>query len=142
LTEYELKADYDRVTITTEAGTRRQVALVPDSYFAIIANQRRYPFFLELDRGKMTVKRFKEKIKAYLAYQQTGGYEKRYGTRSFRMLTVTIGEKHLLNLKTATEQVGGRDRFWFATLNDLNAESVFSADIWHVAGGDSRQLLI
>ncbi len=136
--ERELKADYDYVQLRTSSGRREQVAVIPDSYFTIVAHQRRYPFLLELDRGTMVLKRFKRKVRAYREYYRTGGYERRFGHRGLRVLTVTPGEQRRDNLKTATEQVGGEHHFWFATLGDITPATVLSKTIWHVA--DSREI--
>jgi hypothetical protein len=141
VTENQIKADYDRVSITTSSGARRRVAVVPDSYFSILVANSRAPFFLELDRGTMTNKQFKDKIRAYLAYQKTRGLEKRFGIKNFRVLTVTVGEKRLENLKTATEEVRGGSRFWFSTLSQVSAATVLHAPIWAVATRQERQAL-
>jgi len=106
-TEREIKTDYDRVTITESSGRRVHTAVVPDSYFALLVGHRRYPCFLELDRGTMALKRFRDKVKAYLAYIDSGGYERRYGSRKVRILTVTLGEKRAAHLKSVTEEAGG-----------------------------------
>ncbi len=82
LDDATLKADYDRVTITARSGRRRQVSLIPDSYFVLQVPQGRACFFLELDRGTMTAGRFQNKVLAYQAYIASGQYERRYGTRS------------------------------------------------------------
>jgi hypothetical protein len=141
LTENQLKAQIDRVTVTA-GGRRESVPVVPDSFFTVLAHQRRYPFFLELDRGTMTLARFKTKVQGYVAYYRSGAYEQRYGLRSMRVLTVTLGEGRLTNLKAATEEAGGREWFWFALLGDLSPETVLSAPVWWVATRDDRAPLI
>lgn len=142
LTENEIKADYDWVHIRTATGRTQRVAVLPDSYFSIVARQRRYPFFLELDRGTTALKRFKNKIRAYLDYYRTGLYHQRYGNRSLRVLTVTLGEKRLANLKQATEETNGEHWFWFAVLTDLTAETVLTAPLWRQAGRQETGALI
>jgi hypothetical protein len=141
-TENQMKANVDRVAIYTPTGRRESVPVVPDSYFVVIAHQRRYPFFLELDRGTMTLSRFKTKVQGYMAYHRSGGYEQRYGIRSIRVLTVTLGEQRLLHLKAATEQVRGLEWFWFALLGELRPEAILSAPVWWVATREERALLI
>ncbi len=141
-TESQLKADYDRVTIADGRGKPQHVAVVPDSYFTIIANGRRYPFFLELDRGTMTLKRFKTKVEAYLAYINTGAYQKRYQTRSVRVLTVTLSAVRMANLKQATEAVGDTLWFWFGVLPTLKPETILTGAAWYQAGKREQQALI
>lgn len=135
--ESQLKQDYDRVTVRNPRGRNREVPIVPDSYFALQTPRGRTHFFLELDRGKMTTKRFQSKIEGYLAYYQTGAYQERYGARSLRVLTVALGEKRLENLKSVTEQAGGKTWFWFGVLSQLTPENVLSAPVWSVAGDSS-----
>lgn len=141
--ESQIKADYDRATITLDSGRKTSVAVVPDSYFTIVANDRRHHFFLELDRGRMTVKRFKTKIAAYVAYHKGGDYQRRYGARGLRVLTVIDGGVgRMANLKAAAEDAYGAKRYWFALLSQLSAATVISRPIWHVATQEKSLALI
>jgi len=140
--ENQIKADYDRTSIYTPAGKRQQVPIVPDSYFTIVANQRRYPLLLELDRGTMTVSRFQTKVLGYIAYYRSGEYERRYGVKSIRVLTVTLSEQRLKNLKKATEAVGGLEWFWFGVLSELTSDVILSAPVWWQATHEERKSLI
>jgi hypothetical protein len=144
-TENEVKADYDRVMIT-KAVKRETVPVLPDSVFTVIALKRRHRFLLELDRGTMETARFKAKVKAYNAYHESGGFEKRYNSTAMRVLTVVStrfsGEKRLMNLKRATEEAGGKARYWFTTLQATTPETVLSASIWYVAGESEPTPLI
>ena len=139
--ENELKADYDHVNVRTSKGISQSVPVVPDSYFVIATPMGKAHFFLELDRGTMTNSRFRTKVEAYVAYFQQG-YQHRYGTKSLRILTVTVGQARLANLKRITEQVPETTWFWFGLLDDINAQEVLSTPIWQVAGGESSQTLI
>jgi hypothetical protein len=132
--EAEMKADYDRVMIRLANGSNQTISLIPDSYFVVETPQGRAHFFVELDRGTETLKRFAIKVLAYQAYVANGQYQKRYPTRSLRVLTVTTSPKRLAHLKTTTEQVGGGRMFWFATANDVLPEKALTAPIWHIAG--------
>jgi len=141
-TETQLKAAYDYVSVRSERGHAQRVPVVPDSYFTIIARERRHPFFLELDRGTMQIKRFKTKVQAYREYFRGGGYEKRFGRKSLRVLTVTTGAVRLENLKKVTEEVGDARWFWFGLLSELGAETILSAPVWQQAGTEAKQALI
>jgi hypothetical protein len=133
LSESDLKADYDRVTIRLSSGKNKAISLIPDSYFALSTPLGQSHCFLELDRGTMTVKRFKEKILAYQQYYKTGLYQERYQTRSLRILTVTTSEVRANNLKEAAEELNGKQRFWFTTLEQLQENSILFDPIWQVA---------
>lgn len=139
LDDTTLKQDYDRVHLPRSA---RPVAVIPDAYFTIATPKGDTHFFLELDRGTMTSKRFKRKVLAYIAYASSGLAEKRFGTTKFRVLTVTESEKRAENLKTATEGVGGKRRFWFGTLAALTAETILTEPMWRVAGREERAVLL
>jgi len=142
LDDYQLKAAYDRVVIQTPKGRRRSVSLIPDGYCVLQVPQGRACFFLELDRGTMTRSRFRDKVLAYQAYIASGQYEKRYGTRSLRVLTVTSGPRRLENLREEAEQARGGRVFWFTTLEHIAPETVLSKPIWSLAESPGQVTLI
>lgn len=142
LDDAELKADYDYVTVATASGRKKEISLIPDSYFVLQVPQGQACFFLELDRNTMQVARFKTKIQAYQTYVKSGAYEQRFHTRSLRVLTVTPGPKRLESLKQATENVGGDRLFWFSTLEALTPETVLDTPIWQIAGNQAMFQLI
>jgi len=137
-----LKSDYDRVKIRTTKGRSKNVSLIPDGYFTLQVPRGKSNFFLEIDRGTMTNQRFQEKILAYQAYISSGQYQRRYKTKSLRVLTVTVGEKRLVNLKKKTEEVQGEKVFWFTTLDQVSSDTVLDTPIWHVAGSKGESVLI
>jgi hypothetical protein len=140
----------DYVTITGPQGGRsRRVALVPDGYCHLQSKQSDAHFLLELDRrtvvghySKWGGKDWARKVRAYIAYfsptANNGAslYAQRYGTDKLRVLTITTGPRRLANLKRITEQVGGRKRFWFTTLDQVTPNTVLTALIWQKAGSD------
>lgn len=143
LTENELKADYDRVRIP---GRKNLISLIPDGFFSIhVPDKGTTNFFLELDRGTMTLKRFREKIEAYIAYYKSGAYTKRYEAQGFRVLTVVdgIGTGRVENLVRDVAQIPGVGRrFWFTHLESVNPQSVLTHPVWYVAGQEDLQSLI
>jgi protein involved in plasmid replication-relaxation len=147
-TESEMKANYDHVVITNTGGKRERVAVIPDSQFVIVANGQKYPFLLELDRGTMPLRRFKNKIKAYVAYYESGKYTERYQTNSIRVITVVSkevrngGEGRMRDLKKTTEEESDKKWFWFTTLQKLTAETFFHAPIWYQSHNKVAQPLI
>jgi hypothetical protein len=133
--EKALRADYDKVQLG-----RRLVAVLPDAYFVVRIPAGELHFFLEYDRGLESLKYFKGKMAAYVAYFRSGKCEARYGTDRIRVLTVNeggrtgVGRRRLNNLRRVTEEVEGRHRFWFSSLADVASEDALSASIWRVAG--------
>jgi predicted transcriptional regulator len=142
LGENDLKADYDRVNIRQPNGKVLTVSLIPDSYFILKTPNGYAHFFLELDRGTMTGKRFRTKILSYIAYATSALSQQRYGTNRFRVLTVTESQRRRENLKTATEGVEGKSRFWFGVLSELTPSYVLSFPVWSVAGREEQVELI
>ena len=131
----------EQVSIQLASGKRAGRALIPDAYFVLVSTTQAFRFFLEVDRGTETVVSesdrsntdFASKIKRYLSFYASGRYQARYGSRDMRVLTVTTSERRLANLRAATEEVGGKGRFWFTTLDQCN-EGILDRPIWQIAG--------
>jgi hypothetical protein len=140
--ENEIKADYDYVTIRGDLGRIQSVSVIPDSYFAIETPKGKAHFLLELDRGTMTTSRFKTKIRAYRVYYESGAYQRRYETRSLRVLTVTTSAARVANLRRVTEEAEGKQRFWFTTLEQITPQTVIATPIWTVATMRALQPLV
>ncbi|MHB1356213.1 MAG: replication-relaxation family protein [Anaerolineae bacterium] len=142
LTEETLKATKDIVQVVTSGGAQRKIAVIADAYFVLNFGNKRAPFFLEVDRATEANKRWGLRVQAYNVYTESKRYSERYGMKSLRVLTVTIGPKRLANLKLTTEKAGGRQMFWFTTLEQIGTQELLSAAIWEVAGERSKQALI
>jgi predicted DNA-binding transcriptional regulator len=144
LTEFHLKADYDRVPVRDAQGRIRQVSLIPDGYGVLETPRGRAAFFLEMDRGTMTTSRFQTKIKAYREYVRSNRYTERYQSKSLRVLTVVPSQKRLLNLKQSAEpiELPNERLFWFAVQQDIHAQSVLHDPIWQLAGSEVRHTFI
>lgn len=140
--ESELKAHYDRVSIRTPSGKLQAISLIPDSYFVLQTPRGLAHFFLEADLKSETVRVFKTKVLAYLAYYRSGQYERRYQTKSLRVLTVTTGQRRLDNLKQATEEVGGKQGFYFTTFDQITSAALLTQPLWQVATQAERVPLI
>jgi hypothetical protein len=136
--------DYVRTTWTDRGGRRQdeRLAVVPDGYFALSHGPNRGHFFLEIDLATEPGKRWAHKVRAYLAYIQSGLYQKRYQTRSLRVLTVTTGPKRLANLIRSTEALGGGALFWFTTLGEASARAVLHLPIWRRAKHEGVHALL
>jgi hypothetical protein len=124
----------------------KSVLLIPDGYFSVtVPNMGTTHCFLELDRGMMQVSRFTAKVRSYTEFYKSGQFNRQFGAQGFRVLTVVdgVGEGRVTNIKNATAKLPsiGR-RFWFAHLKDISPETIFSAPIWSIAGGESNIPLI
>jgi len=137
--------DYVEVAWSDKNGHNRQhkkLAVVPDGYFVLSLGGRRGHFFLEIDLATEPGKRWADKVRGYLAYLESGLYQKRYQTKSLRVLTVTTGAKRLENLRQTTQAVGGGALFWFTTLAQAQPAAVLAGAIWQRARMEGRHSLI
>jgi hypothetical protein len=129
--ETELKRSYDYVKI---AGRKEPVAVIPDGYFVISGTPHgRAHFALELDNTTESSEVIRRKVASYTEYHTSGLYEKRYGTKSLRVLFVAPSQRRLANLKKAAEETGAGSRFWFAVLPELTEETVLLSPSWQIA---------
>lgn len=133
----------DYVMIKGPRGGEQRAAVVPDGYFHLWDGEYHYHLFLEVDRRTVTGEASKwekrdwaRKVRAYLAYYRSGKYQKRYQTKSLRILTVTTGKVRLANLKAITKKTGGKARFWFTTFDLATPDTILTKPIWQQASKD------
>ncbi len=91
---------YDAIEVALPQGYAR-VPVAADAFFSLRDAKGRMHFFLEADRGTMTVKRFVLKLKAYAAYWRERKHERKFGIQYFRLLTVTTSAARAANLARA-----------------------------------------
>ncbi len=94
---------YDAIEVSLPEGYTR-VSVAPDAYIGLEDQKGKLHFFLEADRGTMTVKRFLLKLKAYAAYWRERKHEERFGIRYFRVIAVTSSAERKANLAAAAEK--------------------------------------
>ena len=135
-TEAQLKAAPQRVRVQTATGRKRDIAVVPDTFFSIQQGRYIYPFMVEQDGTTQTAKVIKQKIRMYHAYYTSGKYTERYGYNSFRVLFVTGSGKRLQSLKRWTEELNldGQHHFYFAVHSQLSPKTLFDRPVWYRAG--------
>jgi hypothetical protein len=124
----------------------RRLAVVPDGYFTLDDGERTSAFALEIDRATVEEKPFKQKVRGYGEWKVSGTYERRYGTKSLRVLwvvaDVTRDSTRLERIKRWAEAEGGRSLFWFAMLDDLTPETILTAPVWQKAGSEEQHPLL
>jgi hypothetical protein len=132
----------------------------PDAYFALKGPGGLMYFFLEMDRGTMSPRRFSWKIESYTQFwregRQTG---EKYGMplvkdskgrlkpKAFKVLIVTISEGRKERLREVTRQVDPRGRglrlFWFTTEETYQGEaSRLFGPIWEWSGEEGRYSML
>jgi hypothetical protein len=129
----------DAIEVTLP-DTYAKVPVAPDGFFGLQNAKGRLYFFVEADRGTMTVKRFTRKLLAYAAYSRTEKHKEKFGIQKFRVLTVASSAarcKNLVQAAAAAEDVRDVGRlFLFAAEEDLplsRPESVLTK-IWTTPG--------
>lgn len=137
--DYTLKQNYDRVYIP---GNATPVAVIPDGYFQIQTPKGEMHFFLELDRGTMVTRRFQNKVRAYLAYRDSGLSKQHFNTVNYRVLTVTLSQERAKRLRRATAAINASKLFLFAVLDDFLAGDVLSDAHWWAPQATSPTPLI
>ena len=115
--------------ISVPNSKKKYLVVAPDALFGVQTERGKHIFFIEVDMGTETLKRFQEKAIAYKQYWKSGKYEKEYGFNHFRVLTVAESETRLANLIQATGQVGGKYMFVFTTFAGLHNVGIFEP-IW------------
>jgi len=143
LDEADLKANYDRVRIRNRQDRLISVSVIPDGYFRLETPRGVTHCVLELDNATETLSRYQQKLLAYQHYYDSGGYERRFGTRSLRVLTVTTGRKvRCRNLCATAESIGGRLLYWFTTFDQITPDTILYTPIWQVPSGDELLALV
>ena len=115
--------------VSDPSGKRKYLVVAPDAFFGVKTERGKHIFFLEVDMGTETLKRFQEKVIAYKQYWKSKKFKEDYGFNHFRVLTVAESETRLANLIQATGKVGGRQMFIFTTFAGLHKVGIFEP-IW------------
>lgn len=120
---------FDSVTVLDSGGTRK-LPVRPDAFFTIEDTRRdegknRFHFFLEVDRSTMTHAAFKEKIRGYWHYRERGLHARKFGIRSFRVVTVTLTAARARNLRDLAATIvpeGARKHFLFVATDNYSLQ--------------------
>jgi hypothetical protein len=132
-------------------GIMRERTLVPDLVFGLALADRSVRYFMvEIDRGTMPVVRgnvmqtsFAEKMRAYLTAHAARQHERRFGWKSFRVLTVTTDYRRAQSMMEALHALHvphspGAGLFLFATADELRTRDPLSHTWRDGSGRDVR----
>ena len=134
--QFNSKAFRDKVPFLQQGArhSRRE----PDGFHQLTFSpqQSTFSFFIENDEGSKDHGVWKSKIRAYVHFKNSGLSEKFYGTKNWRLLTITNGPRRLDNLIASTREAGGGDFCWFTTWDeiDISRPENYLEPIWKVAG--------
>jgi len=141
LNEYELGRDYAEIEYK---GRGKKQAVQPDACFVIRDGDRQAHFFLEMDMETTPSKRWAPKVLGLYEYLFGGKYTERFGTRSLRVLCVTLSDsrKRLL-VKWTRDAIPEKwhPLFWFATQDQVTVGSVLTEPIWEVVGVEGTRVI-
>lgn len=126
--------------VADPSGRKKYLVVAPDAFFGLKTDHGNAYFFIEVDMGTETLKRFAEKITAYKQYWKSGKYTQKYGYKHFRVLTVAESERRLVNLIDATGKAGGKNMFLFTTFAGI--EKAILGEVWFSSIGLQGQKIV
>jgi DNA-binding Lrp family transcriptional regulator len=137
----------------SHGGVAHKVGVVPDFAFGLaFADGSRRCFLVEIDRGTMPITRadidrtsLERKMRGYLAAHATRQHERRFGWRTFRVLTVITDQQRAKSAREALRSIRapngpGPALFFFATRSDLIGADVLTCD-WNDGNDRSVHLI-
>jgi hypothetical protein len=94
---YELAKAPGRVELGLPAGGKEKkisVAVIPDAWldFERLADGKRFPVLLEIDRGMEYSRKFKQHVRSRIAFIESGQYKQVFGRQAVRVVYITTGE--------------------------------------------------
>ena len=113
--------------------------LIPDGYFVLRRPSRTVAAFVEVDLGHERRDVWRDKVRAYADFAVSGDYERRFGTKQFRVLVITTTERRLASLELTASVITNKI-FRFTTLPVFRAHGP-SASIWRRTGGIEENLI-
>lgn len=157
--QHDLLLKRSPLVVTQEKG--KQKDLIPDGWLEVRqkrdnGRERRYCFWVELDRGSHNNQDFREKLADTLRCIEQGGHTKRFGVQAVVVCFVTTaGTTRLdkmrqlarLELGSVPPESAKNRLLTFGTLPPygqpwLDAEKVFCQPMWYSPYGDEARSLI
>lgn len=125
-----------------------RVALVADARAVIATPNGPSSLLVEIDMGTVSLARMRTKYEGYAAWWRGGGPERRFGTKSLRVLTIAKHEARMARLRAAAAEAVGSDAhglLWFASADVLDADApdkLLAARFWTARPEDGPQRLL
>lgn len=124
-----------------------RVALVADARAVIATPNGPSSLLVEIDMGTVSLARMSTKYEGYTAWWRGGGPERRFGTKSLRVLTIAKHEARMARLRAAATEAVGSDAhglLWFASADVLDAdapEKLLAPRFWTARPDDPARTL-
>jgi protein involved in plasmid replication-relaxation len=126
--------------ITFRERLSTSINLAPDGYVELQAGEAIRPMFLEVDLGTEALRVFEQKAACYLRLAVSGEFPQKFHQQQFRVLVIANTERRLQHLRAGVAKHTDKI-FWFASLEAINRESLWSP-VWLRPSGDQRLPLI
>jgi len=127
--EYRLLTWIDQYSPSWESIRSYGVPIQADGYgeyIMLMHFDSLFTFFLELDRGTERGQAIREKIDRYVAYAESGVYEKQFAAGQFRVLLVTTSSLRMQGLLKIIESRTDKT-FWLTSWDQLKQAKLFDA---------------
>ena len=116
------------------------IKLTPDGYCELATAAGIRASFLEIDLGTEALSVWEQKTGYYLQLAVSGEFPKRFRQAQFRVLVVANAAKRLGNIRRLVAKTTDKI-FWFATLESINREGIWSP-VWLRPTGDQSHSLL
>jgi predicted transcriptional regulator len=114
--------------------SNKKIAIRPDTSFTLRGER----FFVEVDRGTMSLKRVRWKMRGYKEYLLSGAFSERYGLNDFKLLTTAPSQERRNNLLEQAIGEGGLTRCLFGVFDEVVSDPL--GDVW-IRGKEYREML-
>lgn len=129
-----------RVPHPFELGEK--IPVIPDGLFSLRIGERVEHFFLEADRGTMSLFAMRKKMLGYVQLYRKELHRSYFSIPHFRVLLVTNTSYRRDKLRETLHKIGYcPNMFWFAVWWDISPEKILSK-IWTKCRGWSRHSLL
>lgn len=139
----QLKTTRDRaLRVPDPFKLGEKIPVIPDGLFSLEIGKRLEHFFLEADRGTMSLFVIKKKMLGYIQLYRRGLHRSFFGVPHFRVLMVTSTSYCRDRLREALREIGYcPNMFWFALWRDICPEKIID-EIWMKCRSEVRYSLL
>ena len=107
-----------------------KIPVIPDGFFSLSIDGRIEYFFLEADRGTMSIFAMKKKLLGYIQFYHRDLHKSFFGVSSFRVLIITTNPYRQDRLRETLREIGYcQNMFWFALWGDISPSKILGK-IW------------
>jgi hypothetical protein len=129
--ERQLKSPGGRtLKVSNPFDTEYKIPIIPDGLFSLEIDKKVEHFFLEADRGTMSLLSMRNKMMGYIQLYRRRLHQEHFKIPHFRVLLVTNTSYRMDKLREIMRKIGYcPNMFWFAIWKDISPEKIFNK-IW------------